>query len=197
MTKESSLQNIRMSVFFSASCLACGISVPQPDIEPEPPALEMPSPNLWTIRKVPGCLCSYSTFLVLIISCLVSHLHMWCCCLVAKSCPTLCTPMDCSPPGSTVHGILQARLPEWVVISSSRASSQPRDQTHIFCIGRWILFLPLSNLEAPLYIVLVPNDLCSFTTTHGILWHYHRICPDVHGSVLLQGRLKCVCVGLP
>ena len=119
------------------------------------------------------------------------------CCLVAKSYPTLCTPMDCSPPGSTVHGILQARLPEWVVISSSRASSQPRDQTHIFCIGRWILFLPLSNLEAPLYIVLVPNDLCSFTTTHGILWHYHRICPDVHGSVLLQGRLKCVCVGLP
>ena len=151
MTKESSLQNIWMSVFFSACCLAWGISVPQPDIEPEPTALEMPSPNLWTTRKVPGCLCSYSTFLVLIISCLVSRLHM-CCCLVAKSCPTLCNPMDCSPPGSTVHGILQARLPEWVVISSSRASSQPRDQTHISCIGRWILFYhwatwkPLSTL---------------------------------------------------
>ena len=39
------------------------------------------------------------------------------CCLVAESCPTLCDPMDCSPPGSSVGGILQARLLEWVAIS--------------------------------------------------------------------------------
>ena len=64
-----------MSVFYLAHCLACGISVPQPDIEPGLPALEMLSPDLWTTRKVPGCLCSYSTFLVLIISYLVSCLH--------------------------------------------------------------------------------------------------------------------------
>ena len=44
-------------------------------------------------------------------------------------CLTLCDPMDCSPPGSSVHGILQARILEWVAISSSRGSSQPRDQT--------------------------------------------------------------------
>ena len=44
-------------------------------------------------------------------------------------CPTLCDPMDCSPPGSSVHGIFQARTLEWVAISSSRGSSQPRDQT--------------------------------------------------------------------
>ena len=43
--------------------------------------------------------------------------------LVAKSRPTLCDPMDCSPPGSSVHGILQARIREWVAISSSRGSS--------------------------------------------------------------------------
>ena len=42
-----------------------------------------------------------------------------CCCLVAKSCLTLCNPMDCSLPGSPVHGILQARILEWVAISSS------------------------------------------------------------------------------
>ena len=43
-----------------------------------------------------------------------------CCCIVAKSCPTLCNPMDCSIPGSSVHGISQARILEWVNISSSR-----------------------------------------------------------------------------
>ena len=44
-------------------------------------------------------------------------------CLVPLLCPTLCDPMDCSLPGSSVHGILQARKLEWVVISSSRGSS--------------------------------------------------------------------------
>jgi len=44
-----------------------------------------------------------------------------------QSCPTLCDPTDCSPPGSSVHGILQARILEWVAISFSRASSRPRD----------------------------------------------------------------------
>ena len=63
-------------------------------------------------------------------------------CLVAQSCLTLCNPMDCSPPGSSVHGILQARLLEWVTISSSRRSSQPRERTcvsGISCIDRQIL----------------------------------------------------------
>ena len=46
---------------------------------------------------------------------------------VAQSCPTLCNPMDCSLPGSSVHGILQARILEWVAISFSRGSSRPRD----------------------------------------------------------------------
>ena len=44
-------------------------------------------------------------------------------CLVAQSCPTLWEPMDCSPPGSSVHGILQARILEWVVMPSSWGSS--------------------------------------------------------------------------
>ena len=44
---------------------------------------------------------------------------------VAQSCPTLCNPVDCSPPGSSVHGILMARILEWVAISFSRGSSQP------------------------------------------------------------------------
>ena len=51
-----------------------------------------------------------------------------------QSCPTLCNPMDCSLPGSSVHGILQARILEWVAISS-RGSSRPRDQTYISCLA--------------------------------------------------------------
>ena len=47
-------------------------------------------------------------------------------------CLTLCNPMDCSPLGSSVHGILQARILEWVAMPSSRGSSQSRDQIHIF-----------------------------------------------------------------
>ena len=57
-------------------------------------------------------------------------------CVCAKSlqlCLTLCDPMDCSLPGSSVHGILQARLLEWVAMPASRGSSQPRDRTCISC----------------------------------------------------------------
>ena len=62
-----------------------------------------------------------------------------CCCSVAKSCPTLCDPMDCSPPGSPVHGIILARILEWVAISFSRGSSWPRDRTRVSCIvGRFL-----------------------------------------------------------
>ena len=50
---------------------------------------------------------------------------------VAQSCLTLCDPVDCSPPGSSIHGILQARILEWVAISFSRGSSQLRDWTQI------------------------------------------------------------------
>ena len=63
-----------------------------------------------------------------------------CVCLV---CPPLCNPMDFSPWSSSVHGIFQAIMLEWVANSSSRGSSQPRDQTQISsapCIDRWMLY---------------------------------------------------------
>ena len=70
--------------------------------------------------------------------CTVDRLYVCVCMLVTQSCPTLCNPMDCSPPGSSVHGILQARILEWVAISFSRGLSQPRDQTWVSCIvGRF------------------------------------------------------------
>ena len=64
--------------------------------------------------------------------------------------------MDCGLPGSSVHGILQARILEWGAISSSRGSSQPRDRTHMSCIaGRF--FKPLSRQGSPLSAVLVAD----------------------------------------
>ena len=55
--------------------------------------------------------------------------------LVLQTCPTLCDPMDCNPPGSSVHGILQARILEWVAIPFSRGSSRPGDRTWVSCIA--------------------------------------------------------------
>ena len=54
---------------------------------------------------------------------------------LAQLCPTLCNPVDYSPPGSCIHGILQARILEWVAISFSRGSFWPRDRTQVSCIA--------------------------------------------------------------
>ena len=65
-----------------------------------------------------------------------------CVCVCAQSCLSLCSPMDYSPLGSSVHGIVQDRILVWVFISFSRGSSQSKDQTHmsyVSCVGRWIL----------------------------------------------------------
>ena len=61
-------------------------------------------------------------------------------CSVAKLCPTLCDPSDCSPSGSSVHGISKARKLEWVATSFSRGFSRPWNWTHISSIGRQILY---------------------------------------------------------
>ena len=61
-------------------------------------------------------------------------------CSLTKLCPTLCDPMDCSPPGSFVHRISQAGILERIAISFSRGSSQPRNRTCISCTGRWVLY---------------------------------------------------------
>jgi len=54
---------------------------------------------------------------------------------VTQSSPTLCDPIDYSPPGFSIYGILQARILEWVVISFSRKSSLPRDRTFVSCVA--------------------------------------------------------------
>ena len=77
---------------------------------------------------------------------------------LAQSCPTLCDPMDCSPPGSSLHGILQARIVEWIAISFSRGTSRPRDRTRVptFQAGA----LPSEPPGKP-YVIY---DLCIFSS---------------------------------
>ena len=69
-------------------------------------------------------------------------------CVRAPLCLTLCSPMDHSPSGSRICGVLQARILEWVAISFSRGSFPPRDRTSVSCIGRRILY-HLATWEAP------------------------------------------------
>ena len=66
-----------------------------------------------------------------------------CVCVFAQASPALCDPMDCSPPSSSVHGIFQARILEWVAIFFSKGTSRPRHQIHVSWvayIGRQILY---------------------------------------------------------
>ena len=85
-----------------------------------------------------------------------------CVCSVTQSCLTLCNPMDCSPPGFSVHGISQARILEQAAISSSRGSFQPGNWTHISCIGRQILY-HWATWEAQ-WMDLLVNELRSISS---------------------------------
>ena len=81
------------------------------------------------------------------------------CVMLSQSCPTLWDPRDCSPPGSSVHGISKARMLEWVSISFSRGSSQPRNRSWVFCIGRQILYRMSHQDHSVLYFNnVVPAD---------------------------------------
>ena len=98
------------------------------------------------------------------------------CVLCAQSCPTLCNPLDCSPPGSSVHGISQARILEWVAISYPKGSSRPRDQTSIACIsciGRWILHHCATWKASIKTSTLVFN--ISFIKVHAIVFNVRTI----------------------
>ena len=89
--------------------------------------------------------------------------EFWSVCVCAELFPTLCDAVDCSPPGSSVCGILQTRVLEWLAISFSRGSSQSWDQTgvsHVFCVGRPSLH-HWATWEAHFIIYAKIKSLCS------------------------------------
>ena len=101
--------------------------------------------------KLWHCFLGYSLFSVCYIGQEFKEVLYCCSCLVAKSWLTLGDPVESIPPGSSVHGILQARILEWVAISFSRGSSGPRDQTCTsLCLLHWQAdSLPLRRLGSP------------------------------------------------
>ena len=116
-------------------------------------SVSLPSCSLSASPCMEAVILHYCTFqgtvlydLKCFIFCVYCFLHIICSEMTitqSLSCVQLCDPMDCNLPGSSVHGILQAKILEWVAISSSRGSSLPRDQTcisFISCIHRWILY---------------------------------------------------------
>ena len=91
-------------------------------------------------------------------------------CLDVQSCLTLCDPMDCSWPGSSVHGILQARILKWVTMPSSSGSSQPKHWTSVFyvsCIGRWVLYHS-HHLRSPNGVLLSNKEEWSIDTFYNV-----------------------------
>ena len=89
------------------------------------------------------------------------------CCLVTKSHQTLLQPLDCSPPGSTVEAVLQARWLEWVVISFSRGSSQPRDTAWSSALaGRFFATEPPGKPQLGSILGALPKDK---------LWYFHTM----------------------
>ena len=119
--------------------------------------------------------------------------------LVTQSCPTLCNPLDCSPPGFPVHGISQARILEWVAISSSRGSFWPRDQTHVsYIAGRFFTAEPseisfIYNKHTHIYLhtqsggrrdACVPDTSCVCLS----IAHFFLVCRSRNHT--LCGRVK-------
>ena len=93
-------------------------------------------------------------------------------CVHAQLCLTLCDPSDCSPPGSFVHGISQARVLEWVAISYSRGYSGPRDWVlHLLCLLLWEEdCLPLSHLGSPMMYDAEHLFICLFVPVY--IYHF-------------------------
>ena len=118
---DSSVHGILQARILEWAAIPFSRDLSDPGIEPRSPALQADSLQPEPPEKLR----------------ILFILHMYNCLpevLVTQSCPTLCNSMDYSPPGSSVHGIFHARILEWVAISFSRGSSQPKGQT-------WVSFI--------------------------------------------------------
>ena len=111
-----------------------------------------------------------------------------CCAKSLQSCPTLCDPMYHSPPGSSIHGIYQARILEWVTMPSSRGSPPSRDRTHIswFCALAGGFFTTSATWEAYIYISWNSVMFKFVDLKHKTVWFSRRNVRVVKVLYLLQ-----------
>ena len=103
-----------------------------------------------------------------------------CCFLVTKSCLTLCDPMDCSLPGSSDHGISQARILEWVAISFSSESFQPWDRTHVSCLAGG--FFTTEPPRKPIQLNISSNSFMLYLCYNVLLFTYYSDFSDKETS---------------
>ena len=118
----------------------------------------------------------YNIYILFFHSCLhhcFSRVCVWVCVLVAQSCLTLCDPMNCTLPVSSVHGIFQARILEWVIMPFSRGSSPSRDQTWVSCVAGRLFTVWATRETYVLALVLYLNifnvhhqSFCSRLSSH-------------------------------
>ena len=108
---------------------------------------------------------------------------------VTQSCPTLCDPKDCSLPGSSAHGIFQARVLEWVAISFSRGSSQPTDRTQVsHIVGR--RFTVWATREAPQFRGETMNSFFNTLFTSPNKWENIIAIKANRGGSFQKGTLR-------
>ena len=116
------------------------------------------------------------------------------CYLFTKSCPTLCHPMDYSPPGFSVHGISQARILEWVAISFSRGSSQPGEWTQVSCFAgsplhcRQILY-QLSHFPGLPVHWQPPWNLERLPYSLNFLPNFSSLCQNLASAVITKKKM--------
>ena len=132
----------------------------------------------WMIVALQCCVCFCSTA--------KGISYMYTCAQLLQLCPPLCDPMDCSPSGSSVHGILQASILEWVALPSSRGSSQPRDRTCISCgcytVSGFFILEPLGK----------SGSFCTWHLSHlsltgffnGVIWLLLLLLVVVFGGII-------------
>ena len=157
---------------------------------------------LWKLESTTSCFHSNTLVWPLISLCLLRLLmsyqpiytSAWVC-VSTRSCLILSNPMDCSPPGPSVHGLFQARILECIVISYSRKSSRLRDWTcvaNVSCIGKQILYHWVT-WEAP--FILLPSFICKYL---GKVWAWSMVsglskCPmEAERQWLMDGRWVCL-----
>ena len=115
-------------------------------------------------------------------------LQLWMQCSIAQLYLTLCDPMDCSWPGSSLHGIFQERIVEQVAIFYSRKPSCPRDGTPVSCTGRWLLYHSATRTALLNYTFPKVTIHYSFTSSHtGFLSKVFR------PSSVLRRSLRITC----
>ena len=135
--------------------------------------------------------------------CGLGNFHLLChTCLSAKllqSCPTLWDLVDCSPPGFSIRGILQARILEWVAMTFSRGSSQTRDRTHIFfvsCIDRCVLYQHYLGSPKQAYFHSIHYNWLKFFPLYGwVIFHYINVSQILYSFIYQWTSRFLLCPG--